>query len=106
MNRTRAWIASILSSSSFLATDLITVLSDFEIHTHFHQASEHVMIAENTGIPVVNQDLSLWARSIFGFTQLLRQLEDYGLKYLPMMYEDRPDLTPPESDTAAETPNS
>jgi hypothetical protein len=104
MNRTRSWVTSILGFSSFLATDLINLLSAFDTHTHFRLASEHVMITENTGIPVKDKDLSLWAQSMYGFTQLLRELEDYGLKYLPMTYEDRPDLLPPKSDAADEPP--
>jgi hypothetical protein len=97
MNRTRAWITSILGFSSFLATDLIDLLAAFDVHTHYRMASEQVMIMENTGIPVKNDDLGFWAQSLFGFTQLIGKLEDYGHKFLPMTYEDRWDLLPPDT---------
>ncbi|OBK39824.1 hypothetical protein A5658_02975 [Mycobacterium sp. 1245111.1] len=100
MNRTRAWITSILGFSSFLATDLIDMLAAFDVHTHYRLASEHVMIMETTGIPVKNDDLKFWAEGLFAFTQLTSQLKDYGDKYLPMKYETRPELAPPPAHRA------
>jgi hypothetical protein len=90
MQRTRSWIDRILSYSSFLATDLIDLLSAFEAYSHFRLASEHLMIVQNTGIPVKNKDLSLWSGRIFNYTKLIRELDSYGQKYLTMTYEDRP----------------
>ena len=92
MNRTRIGIQQILSFSSFLATDLIDLLSAFETHSHFRTFSQHVAIVENTGIPIGNTDMSLWAHEIFNYTKLIHELETYGHGYLPMSYEDRPGL--------------
>jgi hypothetical protein len=91
MNRTRSWIERILSFSSFLATDLVELLSAFETHSHFRTFSEFVSILK-AGASIDNPDVSLWAHEIFNYATLIRQLESYGQKYLPMTYEDRPGL--------------
>jgi hypothetical protein len=92
MNRTRTGIQQILNFSSFLATDLIDLLSAFESHSHFRTFSEHVSIIENTGIHIGNKDMSMWAHEVFNYAQLIGELDTYGREYLPMAYGDRPGL--------------
>ncbi|MBV8178639.1 MAG: hypothetical protein JO045_07480 [Mycobacterium sp.] len=91
MQRTRSWIDRILSFSSFLATDLIDLLSAFEAYSHFRLASEQLLMVQ-TGLTIGTNDLSLWAGRIFNYTILIRELKTYGQKYLTMTYEDRPGL--------------
>lgn len=100
MNRTRSGIQQILSFSSFLATDLIDLLSAFETHSHFRTFSQHVSIIENTGIPIGNEGMSLWAHEIFNYATLIHELDSYGREYLPTTaYERRPGLmSGPEPD--------
>lgn len=105
MQRTRSWIDRILSFSSFLATDLIDLLSAFEAYSHFRLASEQLMIVQNTGIPIGNKDLSLWAGRIFNYARLISELESYGQKYLTMTYEDRPGLVWSEDNPTVPKPD-
>jgi hypothetical protein len=105
MQRTRSWIDRILSFSSFLATDLTDLLSAFEAYSHFRLASEQLMIVQNTGIPIGNKDLSLWAGRIFNYARLIGELESYGQKYLTMTYEDRPGLVWSEDNPAVPKPD-
>ncbi len=101
MNRTRAGIEQILSFSSFLATDLIDLLSAFEPYTHFRTFSQHVAIVESTGLPIGNQDMLMWAHEIFNYTKLINDLDAYGREYLPTMtYEIRPGLMQAEDNPA------
>jgi hypothetical protein len=92
MNRTRTGIEQILRFSSFLATDLIDLLLAIETYSHFRSTSERVAIVQNTGIGFGDKDLSLSAHDISNYTVLIRELETYGENYLPMKYEDRPNL--------------
>jgi hypothetical protein len=93
MNRTRSGIEKILSFSSFLATDLIDLLSAFETaDTHFRTFSEHVAIVQSTGIPVVNSDMSMWSHQIFNYANLIQQLKDYRQRYLLAAPQPRPGM--------------
>jgi hypothetical protein len=93
MNRTRTGIEQILSFSSFLATDLIDLLSAFETYSHFRTFSQHVSIIDSTGIPLGNKDMSLSAHELFNYAKLIRDLESYASEFLPTTtYEDRPGL--------------
>jgi hypothetical protein len=103
VKRTRTGIQQILTFSSFLATDLIDLLSAIETHSHFRSTSERVAIAQQMGIGFGDKDLSLSAGDIFIYTVLIRELEPYGKTYLPMEYENRPHLRPAESHCAAES---
>lgn len=103
MNRTRAWINQILSHSSYLATELIDLLSDFELHTHFRTTSEHVSIAQSTGMQVGNKDMSLWAHQIFNYAKLIRELDSYAKAYLSMTRDNRPGLMTAEDNPSADT---
>jgi hypothetical protein len=96
MNRSRTGIQQILTFSGFLATDLIDLLLAIEACQHFRSTSERVAIAESTGIPFGDKDLSVSKLAIFNYTRLIRELEAYGKRYLPMEFEDRPDLRPAE----------
>jgi hypothetical protein len=100
MQYTRSWIERILSFSSFLATDLVDLLSAFDTHTHFRTFSQMVSMHQ-AGMKIQNPTLSEWAGELFAYTKLIRELEAYGQKYLPMKYEDRPELLPPKSETTA-----
>ena len=92
MNRTRTGTQQILAFSSFLAADLIDLLLAIETHSHFRSFSEHVAMIQHTGIGIGNEDLSVWARQIFNYATLIRELDSYGREFLPTAYEDRPDL--------------
>jgi hypothetical protein len=105
MQYTRSWIERILSFSSFLATDLVDLLSAFDTHTHFRNFSQMVSMMQ-AGLKIQNATLSMWARELFNYTKLIRELDAYGQKYLPMRYEDRPELLQPKSDTAAGPPDA
>lgn len=101
MNRTRSWIRGILSYSSYLATDLVEILSAFETHSHFRTFSQHVSVVESTGLPIGNADMSMWAHEIFNYTKLIYDLDTYGREYLPTMtYEVRPGLMQAEDNPA------
>jgi hypothetical protein len=92
---TRAWIERILNFSSFLATDLIDLLSAFDTHTHFRVTSQQLSMMQ-AGLKIQNKTISMWAGDIFNYTTLIRELDACGQRYLPMKYEDRPELKRPE----------
>jgi hypothetical protein len=95
MQRTRAWIERILGFSSFLATDLIDLLSAFDTYTHFRSTSEQLTMMQ-AGLKIQNPNMSMWTREIFNYTKLIRELETYGQKHMVMTYEDRPELKRPD----------
>lgn len=123
--RTRANVENILKFSSFLATDLVDLLTEIETHSYsinFDSPIKGPAVAvverangDRTELPiparVANKDLSVWAERIFQYLILVDLLDKYGKTYLGdgveyMEHKKRTELADAFRRTAKEAPLS
>lgn len=76
MNRTRTTTREILNFSSYLASDLIDCLVAIETYSDFRSFDEMVRMTQQMGGGFGNKDLSVWAKQIFDYLQLVDDLDN------------------------------
>lgn len=92
MRRTQNGIEKVLAFSSYIASDLIDLLTAIETESHFRSFAENALMTEKLGAGLGNDDLSMWAGGIYNYLTLVRQVEEYGHEFISMTADPRPDL--------------
>jgi hypothetical protein len=93
MEKTRATMREIMQHSTYVASDLIDMLSAIEFDSYFRDAEGLWQLANLTGENRVGgENLSIWSRKLFDYLLLVDALDKYQQKYLPIDDEKRPGL--------------